>query len=100
MDKHVTDAIALVNTRLHIANKRIANLEHKIDTWKPTTTPTVGELEAEIERLECSLAISRGKHEYAIAEIEQLRAALEHCAVARLCTSCEKAMADLGSKEQ
>jgi hypothetical protein len=39
-------------------------------------TPTVEELEAEIERL---------------------RGALEHCAVARLCTSCEEALAHLDS---
>ena len=51
-----------------------------------------GEAADEIERLECSLAISRGKHQNAIDEIERLRAALEHCAVARLCTSCEEAL--------
>lgn len=35
-------------------------------------------LEAEIERLNCALTISRGKHENAIREIERLQANLEH----------------------
>ena len=34
----------------------------------------------EIERLECQLAISKGKHTNAIAEIERLRTALERIA--------------------
>ena len=38
------------------------------------------EMKAEIERLNCALTISRGKHENAIAEIERLREALERVA--------------------
>jgi hypothetical protein len=38
------------------------------DRW----TELIEEHEAEIKRLECDLAISRGKHTNAIAEIERL----------------------------
>jgi uncharacterized small protein (DUF1192 family) len=43
------------------------------DRW----TELIEEHEAEIERLECDLAISKGKHTNAIAEIERLQAVVD-----------------------
>jgi chromosome segregation ATPase len=55
------------------ASAQIASLAAAVNTMHKEAI----EQEAEIERLECDLAISRGKHTNAIAEIERLRERLE-----------------------
>lgn len=50
----------------------------------------VERLEAEIERLNCALVISRGKHENAIAEIERLTGEVDSYR-----TDCEECYAEI-----